>query len=240
MSIKRIQIRSEEVDFGIIIRDITSQREQEKQLILKSVAIKEIHHRVKNNLQTIASLLRLQTRRTENESTREVLSESMNRILSIAATHELLARSGVDQVMLGEVLVNIKNNAVRYFAPQYLKLHIAVEGDDFLVDSEVATSVALITNELLQNSLKYAFLNRENGSIRIQVTHGDLYSTITVVDDGCGFDVGAARNDRLGLSIVQTLVKDKLHGRLSIQSDESGTTVTFDFQTQLIDLTGVT
>lgn len=163
LSIKRIQIRSEEVDFGIIIRDITSQREQEKQLILKSVAIKEIHHRVKNNLQTIASLLRLQTRRTENESTREVLSESMNRILSIAATHELLARSGVDQVMLGEVLVNIKNNAVRYFAPQYLKLHIAVEGDDFLVDSEVATSVALITNELLQNSLKYAFLNRENG-----------------------------------------------------------------------------
>ena len=149
LSIKRIQIRSEEVDFGIIIRDITSQREQEKQLILKSVAIKEIHHRVKNNLQTIASLLRLQTRRTENESTREVLSESMNRILSIAATHELLARSGVDQVMLGEVLVNIKNNAVRYFAPQYLKLHIAVEGDDFLVDSEVATSVALITNELL-------------------------------------------------------------------------------------------
>lgn len=93
LSIKRIQIRSEEVDFGIIIRDITSQREQEKQLILKSVAIKEIHHRVKNNLQTIASLLRLQTRRTENESTREVLSESMNRILSIAATHELLARS---------------------------------------------------------------------------------------------------------------------------------------------------
>lgn len=240
LSIKRIQIRSEEVDFGIIIRDITSQREQEKQLILKSVAIKEIHHRVKNNLQTIASLLRLQTRRTENESTREVLSESMNRILSIAATHELLARSGVDQVMLGEVLVNIKNNAVRYFAPQYLKLHIAVEGDDFLVDSEVATSVALITNELLQNSLKYAFLNRENGSIRIQVTHGGLYSTITVVDDGCGFDVGAARNDRLGLSIVQTLVKDKLHGRLSIQSDENGTTVTFDFQIQLIDLTGVT
>ena len=164
----------------------------------------------------------------------------MNRILSIAATPELLARSGVDQVMLGEVLVNIKNNAVRYFAPQYLKLHIAVKGDDFLVDSEVATSVALITNELLQNSLKYAFLNRENGSIRIQVTHGDLYSTITVVDDGCGFDVGAARNDRLGMSIVQTLVKDKLHGRLSIQSDENGTTVTFDFQTQLIDLTGVT
>lgn len=238
--VKRIQIRSEKVQFGIIIRDITDQREQEKQLILKSVAIKEIHHRVKNNLQTIASLLRLQTRRTDNQSTREVLSESMNRILSIAATHELLAQSGVDQVRLGEVLINIKNNAVRYFAPQYLDLHIAVEGDDFPVDSEVATSVALVTNELLQNSLKYAFVGRESGNIRIMVTRGDLYSAIAVIDDGCGFDADAPHKDRLGLSIVQTLIKDKLHGRLSIHSGPGGTTVTFDFQPQLIELTGVT
>lgn len=161
LSIKRIQIQSGDIAFAIIMRDITFMREQEKQLILKSVAIKEMHHRVKNNLQTIASLLRLQIRRSGNEITRRVLTESMNRILSIAATHELLAQSGVDQVMIGEVIVNIKNNAVRYFAPQHLELSISLEGDDFKVDSDIATSVALVINELLQNSLKYAFVGRK-------------------------------------------------------------------------------
>lgn len=240
LSIKRIQIQSGDIAFAIIMRDITFMREQEKQLILKSVAIKEMHHRVKNNLQTIASLLRLQIRRSGNEITRRVLTESMNRILSIAATHELLAQSGVDQVMIGEVIVNIKNNAVRYFAPQHLELSISLEGDDFKVDSDIATSVALVINELLQNSLKYAFVGRKKGRIRILVTGGELYSCIEVTDDGCGFDINKINNDRLGLSIVQTLVKDKLRGKLAMDSNSNGTHVSFDFKNQIMDLAGVT
>lgn len=116
LDIKHIQLNSAGAAFAVIIQDVTWRREQEQALILKSVAIKEIHHRVKNNLQTIASLLRLQTRRTDSEETRQVLGESMNRILSIASTHELLAQSGVDEVMLGEVILNIKNNTMRYFS----------------------------------------------------------------------------------------------------------------------------
>lgn len=240
LSIKCIGIQSDDIAFAIIIRDVTFVREQEKQLILKSVAIKEMHHRVKNNLQTIASLLRLQIRRSGNEMTQRVLTESMNRILSIAATHELLAQSGVDQVMIGEVIVNIKNNAVRYFAQPHLELSISLEGDDFKVDSDIATSVALVINELLQNSLKYAFVGREKGSIRIVVAGGELYSCIAVIDDGCGFDTDKINNDRLGLSIVQTLVKDKLRGKLVIDSNEKGTYVSFDFKNQIMDLAGVT
>lgn len=240
LSIKCIYVESEEIDFAVIIRDMTFVREQEKQLILKSVAIKEMHHRVKNNLQTIASLLRLQIRRTANEETRQVLGESMNRILSIAATHELLARSGVDQVMIGEVIVNIKNTAVRYFASQHLDLNISLEGDDFQVDSDIATSVALIINELLQNSLKYAFVGRRSGHVRIIVTQGELYSLIEVIDNGCGFDTAAARTDRLGLSIVETLVKDKLRGSLTLRSSAEGTYASFDFKNQIMDIVGVT
>ena len=112
LSVKRIQLDSEDMAFAVVIQDNTWKKEQEKALILKSVAIKEMHHRVKNNLQTIASLLRLQVRRSDNEETRKVLGESMNRILSIATTHELLAQSGVDQVKIGEVILNIKNNTV--------------------------------------------------------------------------------------------------------------------------------
>lgn len=239
LEIKWIQIGAGEIDFAVVMRDTTYLHEQEKQLILKSAAIKEMHHRVKNNLQTIASLLRLQTRRTENEATRQVLYESMNRILSIAATHELLARSGVDQVKLGEVIVNIKNNAVRYFAPQNLELSITLEGDDFEVDSEIATSVALVINELLQNSLKYAFVGRSKGMVRITVTRGELYSRIEVADNGRGFDVEGGGNG-LGLNIVQTIVKDKLGGKLEIESEGQGVRAEFDFRNQIMDLAGVT
>lgn len=240
LAIRRIQIGSSDIDFALIVRDITNLREQEKQLILKSVAIKEMHHRVKNNLQTIASLLRLQIRRTDREETRQVLVESMNRILSIAATHELLAQSGVDQVMIGEVIANIKSNAVRYFARPHFEVSITLEGDDFEVDSDIATSVALIINELLQNSLKYAFPHKNSGEVRIVITAGELYSRIEVIDNGCGFDVEKIDNDRLGLSIVQTLVKDKLRGRLTLTSDERGTYTSFDFKNQVLDVIGAT
>ena len=240
LSIKRIQVDSEDMAFAVVIQDLTWKKEQEKALILKSVAIKEMHHRVKNNLQTIASLLRLQVRRSDNEETRKVLGESMNRILSIATTHELLAQSGVDQVKIGEVILNIKNNTVRYFARPHFDVNITLEGDDFEVDSDIATSVALIINELLQNSLQYAFEDRETGLIRIVVTRGELYSRIEVIDNGGGYDVENVRTDRLGLSIVQTMVKDKLRGNLSVESGPGGTHVTFDFKNQIMEVAGVT
>ena len=240
LSIKRIQLESEDMAFAVVIQDNTWKKEQEKALILKSVAIKEMHHRVKNNLQTIASLLRLQVRRSDNEETRKVLGESMNRILSIATTHELLAQSGVDQVKIGEVILNIKNNTVRYFARPHFDVNITLEGDDFEVDSDIATSVALIINELLQNSLQYAFQDREKGLVRIVVARGELYSRIEVIDDGSGYDVENVRTDRLGLSIVQTMVKDKLRGTLDVESGPKGTHVTFEFKNQIMDAASVT
>ena len=240
LDIKHIQLNSAGAAFAVIIQDVTWRREQEQALILKSVAIKEIHHRVKNNLQTIASLLRLQTRRTDSEETRQVLGESMNRILSIASTHELLAQSGVDEVMLGEVILNIKNNTMRYFSNPKCYVTITMEGGDFQVDSDIATSVAIIINELLQNSLKYAFQDRSSGEIRIVVEQGKLYSSIQVSDNGGGFDVANTEGNRLGLSIVQTLVKDKLRGNLEIESGPEGTCARFDFKNQIIGTADVT
>ena len=234
LNLRRIRLDSPDVAFAIIIRDMTWRREQEKALVLKSVAIKEMHHRVKNNLQTIASLLRLQMRRTSSEETQLVLGESMNRILAIANTHELLAQSGVDEVMIGEVILNIKNNAVRYFTNPHLRVEVTVEGGDFKVSSDVATSVAIIINELLQNSMKYAFRGRDEGKIRIRVTRGELSSTIQVSDDGVGFDVETAGKDRLGLSIVRSLVTDKLRGKLEITSGTGGTCATFDVQNRIM------
>ena len=240
LSAKLVPLDVPGMDFAVILRDITLQKEQEKALILKSVAMKEMHHRVKNNLQTIASLLRLQMRRTDGEETRQVLGESMNRILSIASTQQLLAQSGIDEVMIGEVIQNITSNTLRYYSSSRFQVSIQLEGDTFKVSSDVATSVALIINELLENALKYAFLEGDTGKIRIIVTKGELYSRIQVVDNGVGFDVEHRDRSRLGLSIVQTMVHDKLHGDLEIESDQNGTSVSFDFRNQIMDAADVT
>ena len=107
------------------------------------------------------------------------------------------------------------------------------------MDSDVATAVALIITELLQNSLKYAFQSRSQGQVLILLKPGEICSTIQVIDDGCGFDVkGTSRS--LGMSIVSSLVKDKLRGSLSVESGVQGTTVTFDFNNHTIELAGVT
>lgn len=240
LSIRNVALGRNDVDFAVIIRDITWMRQQEKELILKSVAIKEMHHRVKNNLQTIASLLRLQARRTDSDETKSVLDETMNRILSIATTHQLLAQSRVDYVKIGDVILNIKNNVTRYFFRPQTKIDVILEGDDFEVESDIATSVALVVNEVLQNSFKYAFNNRYSGIIRIVVSKGSLYSKIKIGDNGCGFDVKRMKQEGLGLNIVRSLVEDKLHGNLKIKSNKQGTTVSFDFLTNTINIVSVT
>lgn len=228
--LKIILLNKSDCKLVIMIKDMTLMKEKEKELILKSVAIKEIHHRVKNNLQTIASLLRLQSRRSEIDETKEVINEAMNRILSIASTHELLAQEGLDEVYIMEVIGNIKNNALRCFADKGQDVTVEIEGDDFKVSADTSTSVALIINELLQNSMKYAFKGRERGEIKIVIKQGLTYSNIYVIDDGIGFERKNVRKKSLGLSIVERTVTGKLHGNISIDSNSSGTKVSFDFK----------
>jgi len=230
--IRHVDLSSQSMGFALIIRDITDKKERERELILKSVAIQEMHHRIKNNLQTIASLLRLQIRRANDPETQMVLRESMSRILSIAVTHELLSQVGIDRVNIGEVIINITNNALQYFEDSNsnvnIRIEVTLEGDDFQADADVSTSVALVVNELLQNSIEHAFPGRHVGMVRIIVSKGDLYSTIKVIDDGCGFD--STETNHLGLNIVRALVKDKLGGNFKIDSKRYGTCASFDFK----------
>jgi two-component sensor histidine kinase len=240
LRIRHIPMKEGGLQLAVIIRDITWNKEQEKSLVLKSVAIKELHHRVKNNLQIIASLLRLQARRTKSEETSRVLYESINRILSISVTHQLLSRNGMEQVSLREVLNTVKNNAVQPFLRPSLKLGLELTGDDIVVDADIATSAALSVNELLQNSMKYAFEGRQEGSIEISINKGKVYSTITVRDDGVGFENDSKRKDSMGLNIVESMVRDKLHGNLNVVSTKQGTKVTFDFINETADLISMT
>ncbi len=238
--VKHIKIDKPDTGFAVLIHDDTLRVEQEKQLISKSVAIKEMHHRVKNNLQTIAALLRLQSRRAENEQTQQVLADSINRILSIAATHEILAQSGVDEVNIGEVLGNIKSSVVRNFTNSKPDVQILIEGEDFKVTSDIATTMAVVINELLQNSIKYAFPDERQGYVHIKVKREELYTCIEVVDNGCGFEIEKKESNSLGLSIVKSLVSDKLHGKINISSSDKGTSVAINFNNNISDVASMT
>lgn len=240
LRIRHIPLTEGEISLAVIIRDITWNREQEKDLVQKSVAIKELHHRVKNNLQIIASLLRLQARKAENEEISRALHESINRILSISITHQLLAKNGVDKVNVKDVLTTIKNNAVQPFQRPGLKVELELSGDDIVVDSDTATSIALVVNELLQNSMKYAFEGRNTGRIRVVIARKPVYSTITISDDGVGFDYSKKRKGSMGLSIVESMVRDKLHGNFNLIANAAGTRVTFDFMVETVDMASIT
>ncbi|QEK12650.1 histidine kinase [Crassaminicella thermophila] len=217
---------------GVImfIKDITEVKEKEKELILKSVAIKEIHHRVKNNLQTIASLLRLQSRRIDNDLVKKAFNESISRILSIAVTHELLAQKGVDDIDIKTILSKLKDTTIDYGISPDKNIEIEIKGDSVIVNSDKATSIALVVNELLQNSVEHAFKSKKSGLIEIWIQKGCLYSSISVIDNGSGFDAKFIKTESLGHKIVEQIVKDRLSGHLSIESNISGTKIMFDFK----------
>lgn len=232
LQVKYVAINQDDKITGLVmmIKDNTDFKEQERELISKSVAIKEIHHRVKNNIQTIASLLRLQSRRVESEYVKKIFEDSISRIMSIAVTHEMLAQKGIDEVDLKDILFRIKENTLFYKVANERKIIVRIKGDSFLVDSDTATSIALVVNELLHNALEHGFKGKTNGIVEINIQKGHMYSKVIVIDNGSGFSIYDKSTDNLGLNLVKSIVKDKLRGNLSINSDTNGTTVVFDFK----------
>lgn len=234
LHIKYANLSLSESDFAgliMVIKDITDKRAVEKELISKSVAIREIHHRVKkNNLQTIASLLKLQSRRIDNKEAKHAFDESISRVISIAVTHEILAQNGVDDVDVKTITQKKITQNVIGLHSSACNVDVQIEGDTFEISSDVATSIALVVNELLQNSLEYAFPDRDEGNIRIAIQRGIQYSNISVEDDGVGFDIKTARKGSLGMKIITSIIQDNLKGRFDLETGENGTKVTFDFK----------
>nr|WP_320011106.1 sensor histidine kinase [uncultured Desulfobulbus sp.] len=219
----------------MLMTDETAVMEKEKELILKSVALQEIHHRVKNNLQTIASLLRLQSRRINDAMAKQAFNKSISRVLSIAATHEILAQNGMDDVDLLEMIKRILTSVTQHSLSANRDIRIRVLGDVIKTNSDIATSIGLVVNEIIQNSLKYAFEGREKGLITVEIRKGKTCSNISITDDGIGYNEKTINNgNSLGSTIVQQLVTDKLGGTLHVDSGPKGTSVFFDFITNKI------
>jgi two-component sensor histidine kinase/putative methionine-R-sulfoxide reductase with GAF domain len=186
-------------------------------LVVKSAMVREMHHRVKNNLQMIAMLLRLQLRDGREVSGREVLTETINRILSIAGVHEILAADGLRQVALHAMLERVAQTVRQTMARPGLVLEVKVSGDNPSLPSQQATSLALVVNELLQNAMEHAFEGRTHGRVTVALTAARDALRVEVQDDGVGLPEGFApeRSAGLGLEIVRTLVGSDLKGQIT-------------------------
>lgn len=214
------------VGAAVLIRDVTEVKRRDRALLSKDATIREIHHRVKNNLQTVAALLRLQARRTSNPEGREALLESVRRVSSIALVHDALSMSVDEEVNLDEVIdriLPIMNDVATVDSPIRINRH----GDLGVLDADRATALIMVITELVQNAIEHAFdTAAPQGCVTIRAQRSARWLDVVVHDDGRGLPDGFSleKSDRLGLQIVRTLVSAELDGSLGMHNGEMGGT----------------
>lgn len=220
-------VDSQPTGAAVLLRDVTEVRRRDRQLLSKDATIREIHHRVKNNLQTISSLLRLQGRRLGSEEARDALEESVRRIAAIAVVHETLAQSADGEVAFDEIVRPLVDVVKEGLSSPLRPVEFVVEGDAGVLPARVTTTLAVVVTELLQNAVEHAFRGRQSGRVWVVLGRGLDGLLVRVVDDGVGLsdDFTADTCSGLGLTIVRTFVEGELGGSIELQpaSGVSGT-----------------
>jgi len=203
------------------VHDATEARDKERELKAKMAMVQEIHHRVKNNLQAIASLLRLQSRRASSPEVEQALVDSVNRILSVAVVHEFLSYDSASVINLREVAQRIVDQMAQSVMDPDKHIEFRLDGPGIYLSSQQATACALVINELLLNAVEHGYEQRDVGVVKIDLTDDGEWVTIQVGDDGAGLrgDFDVDEHGGLGLRIVRTLVQGDLKGRFELHGE---------------------
>ena len=213
-----------EVTGGVLLlRDVTEVRKRDRLLLSKDATIREIHHRVKNNLQTISSLLRLQGRRLNSEEAKAAVAESVRRIRTIALVHETLSREPGDDVAFLEIVRPLLRLAEEGLQSPDRPVRFTVQGDGGRLPSTVATPLSVVLTELLQNAVDHGFPEGSSGGdVVVVLDNTEHVLNIRVVNDGRPLDPSFELNSAtgLGLSIVRTLVTTELDGTITMRPGE--------------------
>lgn len=216
----------------LVLQDKTELRKRDQQLLVKNSVIKEVHHRVKNNLQSVAGLLRMQSRRSGSDDVKEALQDSIHRIESMALVHEIVSNFDEDYVALRSIIEELWRLLRQGLGSSDQRIDMDYIGDDIIMSSHKASYVSLVMNELFSNLFKHAFKDRTEGHVQVDVRdvrddgQGDMLH-ITIRDTGCGLpdDFESTRQRRLGLQIIDNLVQNELEGTIAWTSQGTGTVV---------------
>lgn len=216
----------------LVLQDKTELRKRDQQLLVKNSVIKEVHHRVKNNLQSVAGLLRMQSRRSSSDDVKQALQDSIHRIESMALVHEIVSNFDEDYVALRSIIEELWRLLRQGLGSSDQRIDMEYIGEDIIMSSHKASYVSLVMNELFSNLFKHAFKDRTEGHVQVEVwdirdvaNHDMLH--ITIRDTGCGLpdDFESTRQRRLGLQIIDNLVRNELNGKISWTSQGTGTVV---------------
>lgn len=191
--------------------------------------VREVNHRIKNNLQVIASIMRLQAKTAENESARIFLEKNIQRVLIISTINDILCISDNVEVLEIKGLLQRIASGIGDIFSGYRDINISVIGDNVEISADKATAVASVVNELIFNAMEHAFENN-SGNVVISIQKGNQNLTVAVEDDGKGFNVSDVDKRSMGLKIVTQTVKEKLNSEIRIISDNNGTKASFDFK----------
>jgi two-component system, sensor histidine kinase PdtaS len=198
---------------------VTEVRNRDRQLLSKDATIREIHHRVKNNLQTVAALLRLQARRVESPDARTALEESVRRVASIAMVHETLAVS-LDERVDFDGIVDRLLDSLSDVAGAGTRVRLERTGSFGILVADVATPLVMVLTELVQNAVEHGFPeDTDTGTVTVTAFRLGRRMSVVVADDGTGLPAEFAldTSDRLGLQIVRTLVTAELGGSIEVR-----------------------
>lgn len=214
--------------FGIraVVVDITHikevERELKKTLSEKEFLLKEIHHRVKNNLQIISSLLHLQAQKMKEPDAVNAINESRSRIKTMALIHQQLYQSAISpqKINTGEYIKTLATNLAHTYSSNATNIAIDYKIESINLTIDKAVSCGLIINELISNALKYAFVGKKNGLVQIEFKEVDNKTILTVCDDGIGFpdNYDLRQSATLGIKLVQTLT-EQLGGSVEFKSE---------------------
>jgi len=230
VSIRAIPVRNrgERVGAIVLCRDVTEVRHQERELITKDATIREIHHRVKNNLQTVASLLRIQARRTHSDVAREALGQAMRRVTAIAVVHDTLSEGLNQNVDFDTVFDRVLLLIAEIATGHNTTVHPKSTGSFGVLPSEYATPLALALTELVTNAVEHGLAGRAEGEVEIIAERTEDVLSVKVRDNGVGLAEGKVGSG-LGTQIVRTLIQGELGGAIDWHTIMgSGTEVTIE------------
>ena len=222
LSLRSIPIKTGSDRDGAIIlcRDVSELRRQERELITKDATIREIHHRVKNNLQTVASLLRIQSRRATNEEAKESLEQAMRRVSAIALVHDTLSEGLNQEVNFDEVFERVLQLVSEVAASHNTTVRTMKDGRFGQLQSEKATPLAVALTEIVTNAIEHG-LNERSGNVLVHAERKQKKLIITISDNGKGIP-GGKIEPGLGTQIIRTLIEGELRGTINWFSPREG------------------